>query len=100
MITAQTGENLKITDKRKKAAYLVAAVAIFGLASFGIYNTANAISDFNRAGPAIISNSPEKNDPVNGSGCSPYGCAACSACTKIPYQQNIEVVPESALQYE
>lgn len=90
-------------NRWKKAAWLLSAAGIISLASFGIYNTVNAIGDLNQpqtAGYISAETSAASNNPATGSGCSPYGCAACSVCTRLPYQQDIEVIPGTALQYE
>ena len=87
--------------KFKKAAYYLSAAGIIGLATFGVYNTANAVSDLKQTQNTEIVLPP--NSPAGESltgGCNPYGCAACSVCTVIQYQQNTAVTTESAIQYE
>jgi hypothetical protein len=86
--------------KCKKAIYLLSAAGIIGLASFGLYNTINSVNDLNQTQTAIITNSSLTTDPAAGSGCSPYGCAACSACTNIQYQQDVETISDSTIVYE
>jgi hypothetical protein len=81
--------------KLKKSVYFLSAAGIIGLAAFGVYNTANAVSDLKQTQNTEVIlpvNSPA-GEGLTG-GCSPYGCAACPVCTVIQYQQNTVVNTE------
>ena len=93
---------MKTDGKWKKAAWILSAAGIIGLASFGVYNTMNSINYLKQPqnADAAISANTAVNVPGTGNGCSPYGCAACTVCTQLQYQQNAEIITNTAAQSE
>ena len=91
--------------KRKNALPLALVVAIFGFSIYGIYHTAYAYHDLRQPqnnGYAPVTNpSSDTDSPLPGSTlCNPYGCAGCSGCVSLQYQENIEALPSSTTQIE
>lgn len=91
--------------KWKKAIYAVFAVSIFGFAVYGIYNTVLAFDDTSPSQTstdtlASSSTGLEKSTVPGGAFCNPYGCAGCSGCVSLQYQQNINALPSSITQIE
>jgi hypothetical protein len=79
---------MKKPAKWKNTLYLASAVGIIGLAAYGIYNTVDA-SNALAADNAIIADADSnQNSLTPGSTCSPYGCAGCTGCSLLQYQQN------------
>jgi hypothetical protein len=83
--------------KWKNALYISSAIVIIGLAANGIFRTADA-ANAAAENTVIINTSSMTSDPSADNGCSPYGCAGCTGCTTLQYQQNSEVVPSSQLE--
>jgi hypothetical protein len=83
--------------KWKKVIYLASIIGVTGLLINGIYQTVNAYNDSSQLQSAdyalIAGSSPDKSALVPGSVCNPYGCAGCSGCVKLQYQQSIKVLP-------
>jgi len=90
--------------KWKKAVYLTSAIGIIGLSTYGIQKTVSAYSEFNQHQTVEYSftsdTSSDKINLVPGTVCSPYGCAGCSGCVSLQYQQSVEVLPGSATRIE
>ena len=90
--------------KWKKAVYLTSAIGIIGLSTYGIHKTVSAYNDFNQHQTveyALTTDIPsDKSNLVPGSACNPYGCAGCSGCVSLQYQQSIEVLPGSDTEIE
>jgi hypothetical protein len=85
-------KSMKITNRWKKTTLFLSAAGIISLASFGIYNTVNAVNDLNQLQAGYLSaetSSASSNNPFTGSGCSPYGCAACTSCY---FQRNLAAI--------
>lgn len=91
---------MNIKNKWKKAAYIVSAAGVLGLAAFGVFNTTRAYDNISQAQAAhtVINTdtASENNYQLTGNVCSPYGCAGCPGCTDNQYQQNTEIIPETA----
>jgi len=91
---------MKIPNIWKKAAWFLSAGVIISLASFGIYNTVNAVNDLNQpqnTDYVSADSSSASNNPVTGSGCSPYGCAACTSCYLHQYPVTIEIEADNSV---
>ncbi len=84
--------------KWKTAVYLASAIGIIGLSTYGINKTVSAYSDFNQHQTVdydlTTDLTSDKSSIVPGTVCNPYGCAGCSGCVSVQYQQNIEVLPD------
>jgi hypothetical protein len=89
--------------KWKKALYAAFAVGIIGFAIYGIYNTVLAFNDAKpsqTSGDTLTSGSSGLETVPGGAFCNPYGCAGCSGCVSLQYQQNINKLPSSGVQVE
>ena len=88
---------MKMKNNWKKAAYLVSAAGVLGLAAFGVINTARAYDNFSQAPAADnainTDTASENNYQLTGNVCSPYGCAGCPGCTDTQYIQDVEIIP-------
>jgi len=87
------------TVKGPKAIYALTALGILGLAAYGITNTIRAADSFSAASPSeqpSIAIQAQGSLTPDGSFCNPYGCAACSGCVKLQYQQTVETLPSSS----
>ena len=90
--------------KWKKAVYLTSAIGIIGLSTYGIQKTVSAYSELNQHQTveySLTSDLPSDKAGLGpGTVCSPYGCAGCSGCVSVQYQQSVEVLPDSATRIE
>jgi hypothetical protein len=87
------------TTKGQKAIYSLAALGILGFSAYGITNTvkaANDVSVLNTAEQAAITTQAQGSLTPEGSFCNPYGCAACSGCVSLQYQQSVETSPAAS----
>ena len=86
--------------KWKKAVYLASAIGIIGLSTYGIQKTVSAYSEFNQRQTVEYASTTDlpsdKDGLVPGTVCNPYGCAGCSGCVSLQYQQSVEALPGSA----
>jgi hypothetical protein len=82
--------------KMQKPLLAMAAVGALGLAAYGIFHTISALADTGSPLPSdqavINSADPEQANP-DGAFCNPYGCAGCSGCVSLQYQQNVTGTP-------
>jgi len=83
--------------KGNKPLLAIAALGVLGISTYGIYNTLNAFSDLSTAPSGnqetAVTTSAYDGGKSDGTFCSPYGCAGCSGCVSLQYQQNVEAVP-------
>jgi|WetSurMetagenome_2_1015567.scaffolds.fasta_scaffold414966_2 hypothetical protein len=79
----------------KKPLYIAAAAGVIGFAAYGVHHTIDAAQASGQ--DTSVSVDTVNYDPSTG-GCGPYGCAACSVCTVLQYQPDIETTPVPQLQ--
>jgi hypothetical protein len=86
--------------KRKNALLLALAAGIISFSVYGFYHTAYAYQDLKQSqGSSYIltagATSEQKSPVAGGTSCRPGGCAGCSGCISLQYQENIEALPSS-----
>jgi hypothetical protein len=87
----------------QKALYSLFALGAAGFAVYGVINTAKAVDEAAVPGSAaqtVISADAQGNLTPDGSFCNPYGCAGCSGCVQLQYQQTVEMLPSASSQAE
>lgn len=80
---------------------MILSAGIVSLASFGIFNTADAFNGLEKPQviepAASVDSSFSNTGSLTGDTCSPYGCAGCAGCSSIQYQPNVEITPAVSL---
>lgn len=83
--------------KSRKAFLIAIVLGIASFAAYGIYNIAHAMaatgaSAISGDSPAAINTIVPAGDKLDGTVCSPFGCAGCSGCSAPLYQTEADVI--------
>lgn len=85
--------------KLQKPLAAAAFIGTLGLAAYGAFHTISAMADYGSPLPAdqaALNSADQGQAKPDGAFCNPYGCAGCSGCASLQYQQNITQAPETA----